>query len=178
MHLILDLDETCISAVEYDEQHTCKTKDCFVLTYDNVPEFVVARRPHLETFLKWAVENCSVSIWSAGQKDYVLDIVRNIFGDNEKYLRMILWRDHCNQSLAATGILKNIHWIINKIPTLKELGHPILIDDLEDNCKSNHLHSIQISKFDSTSPDSINDTSLLRLISILERIQQEAYESQ
>ena len=173
MHLIFDLDETCISSVPTGDAcgaHVDKL-DKFNLYAEpgaTQPEFTTYKRPYLDELLKWANENATVSVWSAGEKNYVLDIVKHLFSANP--VHMILWREHCNASENATRCLKSIDWLQDKLPSLRDMSHPILIDDLADNCQPNKHHAINVRPFNAQDASSPNDTELLQLKNTLASI--------
>lgn len=176
MHIILDLDETCVNAIEYSSIISPNDKKFkkFILAYNNGPEYSVYVRPHLEEFLDWASQHCNLSVWSHGEKDYVLDIVKNIF--RNKQPKLVLWRDHCKQSFSSTGCLKSIEWLSTKIPQFDELGVPILIDDLPETCFINGSNAINVPAFEVSNDDSENDNVLECIKNSLESIHNTAIE--
>ena len=144
MHLFLDLDETCVYSttpnkiVEGFKMFKIKSFDL-----KNV-DFFTYQRPHLDEFLLWAFQNHLVSFWSAGEKNYVFDIVKNIVPSN--YIpKYILFDKFCDECLKETGSLKNMEWLKRKIPELQNDGKLLLVDDLEENCNN---HCYLIDKFD------------------------------
>jgi hypothetical protein len=159
MHIILDLDETLISSVDFGEKIRYENMFKSNIITDpctNEPEFSFYHRPYLRDFLNWLFRNYKVSVWSAGEKTYVLDIVDAIMPQNP---HMILWRDHCNDCEKDTGRLKDIEWLKKKMPDIEE-KYMILIDDLRENCEYNK-YSFNIKNFDIRDENAYNDNSLL-----------------
>jgi TFIIF-interacting CTD phosphatase-like protein len=148
MHLFLDLDETCISSIDYNLPQIANLSYFIVEDETNKPIFKTYKRPHLDEFLLWAFENYNVSFWSAGEKTYVLDILSNIIPPNCSP-KIVLWREHCDQCEAETGCLKSLQWLSTKLP-IDSFGKPILIDDLKENINCNPNNSILISKFEAS----------------------------
>jgi 2-hydroxy-3-keto-5-methylthiopentenyl-1-phosphate phosphatase len=86
IHYILDLDETCINSVEFDQKILDLNIDLehFILKDEKLnPEFIVYVRPYLKKFLRFIHNQGHIfSFWSAGEKNYVLDIIENILPNN------------------------------------------------------------------------------------------------
>lgn len=173
-HIILDLDETCISAVEVRSKTPAKAPNLksFQLFYGGVLNFVVYKRPYLDEFLATCFKLANVSFWSAGEKQYVIDIVSNIVDPaHYKDIRLILWRDHCLQSNKNTSTLKSIQWLAEKIPNMPELlgTDMVLLDDLADNTIFNGIYGFNVPAFNSSDEDASQDTTLLRLAETLKQ---------
>jgi hypothetical protein len=166
MHIILDLDETCISSIDIKDvvknSDFTNCKYFFVYDESNKADMKCYKRPYLDDFLTWCITKFDhVSIWSAGEKNYVLDIVSNIMP--KPYTpTFILWRDHCFECEKETGKLKSIAWLKSKI----DIKDPIiLIDDLKENC---HEHcTFNIPRFDPSVKG--EDVELLKFISKFEQ---------
>lgn len=111
--IVLDLDETLIHASDRGlptrfSVHSSPTSSWQVSTYDNRKEFVreaektsgddpfgikwnyeVIPRPYLQEFLRVCRDNFDyVVVWSAGDKDYVLEICKVIFSE---YKPDLIW---------------------------------------------------------------------------------------
>lgn len=171
VHVILDLDETCIHSTEETEGTVPSfgLESFEIKDEDGKTEFTSYKRPYLNECLNWVKENCNVSVWSAGEKNYVIDIIKNIFED-PSILKFVLWREHCMDCEKDTGALKNLNWLREKMPTIDRLGHAILIDDLKENCEANPGHAINISKFIVKDEHSSKDKELTKIRDQLERI--------
>lgn len=109
MHIILDLDETLLHAMTMSnfikldlqvlsELNGFAKRTIFLTGGDgrNDEMFMVILRPHLFTFIDWCFRNAeSVSVWSAGTKDYVDEIVNCIFTTKQqKELKFVWSRKH------------------------------------------------------------------------------------
>lgn len=178
MHIILDLDETCVSSLEYANAKTCKCTAPSFIIYDDVtkqPLYKTFMRPKLEQFLKWAFANHQVSFWSAGEKCYVLDIIAHILPPNCTPT-MILWNTQCEMCTQETTCLKNIQWLKDKIPDSKLFENAVLVDDLEANVFNNPMYSIQIGEFDMSKEESVlnSDDELERVRTQIEQLESTA----
>jgi TFIIF-interacting CTD phosphatase-like protein len=172
LHVILDLDETLISSKNLkSEQELAETNLEYFSIYENqTPIFTTFKRPNLELFLGWLKENANISIWSAGEKYYVLDVVKNIFPNFNP--RIILWRDQCDLVEKQYGVLKKIDWLKNQVD-ISGLGFPILIDDVLETCNANIGNCIQIPPFNADSSEASKDEELLNIIYALENFKSE-----
>ena len=73
-HIILDLDQTLISAEPSEEYNFAKNREKskkFVF-HDMDGYYVVFERPGLQSFLTYLFDNFNVSIWTAASKRYSL----------------------------------------------------------------------------------------------------------
>lgn len=168
IHVFLDLDETLINSIEPDTVVLNEKLFEWFPIYENNNGPIIFKtflRPHLKTFLDWVFDNCNVSVWSAGERNYVLDIIKAIMP--KRPLKIILWREHCEQAQSVS--LKNLAWLETKID-LEQFGYPILIDDLKQNCHGNEGHCFNIKKFLVTSDNADKDDALLKVIDMLKEI--------
>lgn len=112
MHIILDLDQTLINTesniLPYSTNdvpnvvHLQQT-NLNIYNPDSMKYFTIGKqtyvytRPHLKSFLEYLYNNHKVSIWTAGQLDYCLNIIKRILSDNQfKKTRYIIARDNYN----------------------------------------------------------------------------------
>ena len=166
MHIVLDLDETCISSQELST--IVKGLEYFVIDDDTN----CFKRPFLDQFLDWAFENHRVSFWSNGIKSYVLDIVKNICKTNQ-IPYMILWRTSCDYCMKETGGLKDFEWLMEKKIDLGPETEIVLVDDLKENCDSNPKNCYNIPAFNADSALAQNDRELVKLVAWIEKLQRE-----
>lgn len=119
------------------------------------------KRPHLDTFLDFALKNFKgVYIWSAGKKEYVIPMTEEIFKNHNRKPDGIFTYDHL--SILDNGQyskpLKNIGL---------ELDNTIMIDDRGSNFVENPNNGIVISKYEPnfTNLNELkkNDTALLEI---------------
>lgn len=169
VHVILDLDETLINSTSaFHKNKTYDAKRCAKFELLNSKgteiELDVYMRPHLNEFLSWLCKNFIVSVWSAGEKNYVLDIVEKILPTNP---HAIFWREHCKDCERDTGRLKDIEWLKRKVPDLtRDNEIVVMVDDLKENCVNN-AWSYNISEFDVSNKDACIDNELHQLQSYL-----------
>lgn len=168
IHVILDLDETCISSADVLEKipETNKSLESFQLFYSGILNNLVYKRPHLDKFLEICFLKGNVSFWSAGEKEYVLDIVDHIVPNKFKNkISLILWRDHCIKSNKDTKTLKSVQWLKEKIPCLTTaLGEDVvLIDDLEENVVFNGSLGFIVPTFSHRNPSAYMDDVFKKL---------------
>ena len=97
MHIIFDLDQTLINTesniLPYSTNdvpnvvHLQQT-NLNIYNPDSMKYFTIGKqtyvytRPHLQSFLEYLYNNHKVSIWTAGQLDYCLNIIKEILSDN------------------------------------------------------------------------------------------------
>lgn len=170
LHIILDLDETCISSAEIRRNMPPPADaalEKFQLFYEDSLNYIVHKRPHLDKFLLECFEIGTVSFWSAGDRDYVIDIIYNIVPEKlRERVGLVLWREHCLLSNKETGILKSLMWLQRKIPNLAQVmgGETLLVDDLEENVIFNGNLAHKISAFHYNAPNASQDNELLNLL--------------
>ena len=162
--VILDLDETLVSSVpaedfKFDSQIE-KEKAKKLRFYNLDGTFLVFQRPECQKFLDKVFEKFNVIVWSAGSKDYVLDIVGAVFGNRVPDL--ILWKHHCELSKKCKySRQKDIRLL--KYEFKIELGKkPTLIDDLGSENARNH-DVIKIKEWNFTDDDSLEDKELMSI---------------
>lgn len=92
MHLVLDLDETLVS-VTHDPYHHVFIDESFNVGGQS---FFLKKRPHLTEFLSFAFRNFkSVSVFTAGTRDYATEILRIIMTPEQRQKLMVFFsREH------------------------------------------------------------------------------------
>ena len=176
-NLILDLDETLISAVSYEEYNPKKhdnKKDKFKYK-DMDSYYIVFYRPGLEKFLKYIFKKFNVSVFTAASKDYALFIIENIILDkgidgkrkNNRSLDYIFFSYHCDITKKVKNGIKDLSalWDIYKLQGYDK-NNTIIIDDNPDVKKTGYC--IQVPEFNFLDKDSENDNYLENLAKILE----------
>jgi hypothetical protein len=106
LNIILDLDQTIISAEsseEYDQEKN-KTKEKKFIFHNMDNYYTIFERPGLQIFLDYLFKNFNVSIWTAASKDYALFIIDNIILQNkkERQLDWVFFSYHCDLSRKLT----------------------------------------------------------------------------
>ena len=174
--IILDLDQTLISAEPVEEHNFDKYKEkSKKFRYDNMDGYyIVYSRPHLQAFLDYIFENFTVTIWTAASKDYALFIIEKIILNNkpERKLDFIFFSYHCELSKNIKKYSKELSmlWDETKFPTYSK-NNTVIIDDYKEDvhlCQPNNC--IIAPPFEFTEKDSENDTFLLDLIPELEKM--------
>lgn len=166
-NIILDLDNTLISAISKSEE-TKKTK----LKLKGIPYvsmhgiYKIYERPKLQEFLDFIFENFNVSVWTAASTSYALFIIKNfIYVKKNRKLDYIFTSYHCKQSKEKNKILKDLSLIISD---KKKLKNYFLIDDDYEVCKAQPENSFCIKKFDVLK--SIKDHELKKMKKTLKKI--------
>jgi TFIIF-interacting CTD phosphatase-like protein len=164
INLFLDLDETLEHSFDISGKKTMPIYIENFVHHNFEKTYVVMERPNLQKFLDWAFKNFNVSIWSAGQEEYVKFIVENIIEKSKKRkLNHVLHSKDCdNSELNYDGHIKKLDmlWKIYKFPGYTP-ENTILIDDLSSNTFSQENNSIRIPKFNGKGGE--NDTKLIEL---------------
>lgn len=174
-NIFLDLDETIISAIEFEKYNenkleNDKRKNNFSV-YNMGKDYIVFERPHLQEFLDYLFENFNVSIWTAASKIYALFIIKNIILKNpNRQLDYIFFSYHCNLSEKFKNGLKDLSllWDTYNLPNYKD-SNTVIIDDNPEVKKTGFC--ISAPEFIFTDRNSDQDTFLIELTSKLKKIQ-------
>ena len=174
-NIILDLDETLISAIstdEYDikkddkkafEKFECKNMDNY---------YYVFYRPGLQKFLDYLFDNFNVSVWTAASKDYALFIIDKIILDNEnnndRKLDYIFFSYHCDLSKKLKNGIKDLSilWDVYKLPNYNS-NNTLIIDDNPDVHETGFC--IPIKEFVAIKDGSENDKEFEKIKKKLEK---------
>ena len=76
-NIVLDLDETCISAIEVEDFHENKEElenkkaKCHIFE----GYYYIYERPGIQDFLDYIFENYNVTVWTAASREYALFII-------------------------------------------------------------------------------------------------------
>ncbi len=168
LNLILDLDNTLISAEsieEYDIEHNKEKSSKFNIV--NMDDFyVVFERPGLEDFLDFIFKNFNVSVWTAASLSYCLFIVENIILKNkpERKLDYIFFSYHVNASKKIKNQTKSLAllWDVYKLPNYNQ-NNTLILDDYDEVYNSQKNNCIFMKAFEFTDEDSENDNFLSQL---------------
>lgn len=183
-NLILDLDQTLISAEASEEFDFKKYKDkSKLLRSDDMEGFyMVYSRPHLQKFLDYAFENFNVTIWTAASKDYALFIINKIILNNQpkRKLDFIFFTYHCDLSKKIKKYSKELCmlWDIHNLPGYSS-NNTVILDDYKDDvhkCQPNNC--IIAPPFEFTKEGSENDTFLKDIIPQLDQMKVRIEENQ
>lgn len=167
-HILLDLDQTLISAEpaeEYDfEKNKAKAKK-FVF-HDMDGYYVVFERPGLQNFLTYLFDYFDVSVWTAASKDYALFIVDKIIlaGNKNRHLNYIFYSYHCDLSNRDKKSSKNLAMLWD-IYGLKDFSaeNTLILDDYDEVYNSQPKNCIVAKPFEFNDKNSTKDNFLDKL---------------
>jgi TFIIF-interacting CTD phosphatase-like protein len=174
--IILDLDQTLISAEPSDEHNLDKYKEKHLKfrSDDMDGYYMVYSRPHLQEFLDYAFKNFNVTIWTAASKDYALFIIEKIILDNreDRKLDFIFFSYHCDWSKKEKQSSKDLTmlWDKHKLPGFSSKNTIILDDYVKEvhTCQPNHC--VIAKPFEFTTKGSEEDTFLKDIIPYLDEM--------
>lgn len=100
--VILDLDNTCICAVEMDDLDKVKDPESF--TYVDMEDiYRIYERPGLQSFLDELFDKYDVGIWTAAGFDYAKFVIDHfILVKPDRKLTFFMWDYHCDYSNETT----------------------------------------------------------------------------
>lgn len=179
LSIILDLDNTLISALSFNElqQITIKNKELQKfressyawLDMDN--SYRIFERPQLQNFLTYVFRNFKVSVWTAASKQYAIFIIKNIILGNQsnRKLEYVFFSHHCRTKNMKTdkscNNYKNLNLLNDEFRLNFDLSKTFIIDDHPNVCKIQPDRCLAIKAFniEEELPDNIDDS----LISIM-----------
>lgn len=168
INILLDLDQTLISAEKYEEYdiEKYKKKAKKFKSQDMIGYYYVFERPGLQAFLNYLFKNFNVSIWTAASKDYALFIIENIIlGKNiTRKLDYIFFSYHCTLSEKKYKKTKNLRmlWEVYKLNGYFPYN-TIIIDDYKEVFKTQPNNCILVKPFEFTKEGSEKDKFLKEL---------------
>lgn len=151
--LVLDIDECCIHT--YAEEgvddpeimlpHNVGLRSRFFeIEFSGVEPLWGVKRPYLDQFLAFAGRYFKlIVVWSAGEKEYVLAIVKELFRDHRQP-DLILTRDDCIGDMRSYH--KPLYVLKKRMPDL-DLRQVLALDDRESNFKDNPDNGLTIPPF-------------------------------
>lgn len=175
-NIILDLDQTVISAEASEELDFRKYKDKSNLfrSDDMDGYYMVYSRPYLQEFLDYAFKNFNVTIWTAASKDYALFIIEKIILDKkpERKLDFIFFAYHCDLSKKTKKYSKELCmlWDIHKLPGYSSKNTVIIDDYKADVHKCQPNNCIIAPPFEFEKDGSEHDTFLKDIIPQLDKM--------
>jgi hypothetical protein len=171
LNLLLDLDETLISS---QESPIDNTKADLVISEINddgttTPVWYTYKRPYLDEFLDHVFSNYNVSVFTASQQSYCLDIVDGIILKNhpERKLDYIFFSDHCEQSEKLydnnSKSLKML-WEVYDLPNYN-IMNTVLMDDRQDLVDAQpDCNIVRVPVYDKKRAYADQDTFLLEMM--------------
>jgi len=173
-HVILDLDETLISAEpveEYDFNKNKKKAKGFKF-HDMDGYYIVFERPGLQSFLDYVFKNFKVSIWTAASKEYAIFIADKIILANkpDRKLEYLFFSYHGDISKKKTKGPKSISllWELYNLPEFDK-KNTFIIDDLDKVCDGEQ-NCIPVKEFKFTDENSDKDDFLGKLQKELDKV--------
>jgi len=154
--VILDLDNTCISAVEMDELHQVPKPDQF-RSEDLEDVYRIYQRPGLQEWLTELFQHYKVAVWTAAGLSYGLFVIKKFIIDNkpERQLEFFMWDDHCDySSRRSKGQAKKLS-LLEPLFSLKTM---VLVDDNKDVLKQRD--TVNSRYFEVTHKDAHKDNFL------------------
>lgn len=174
-NVVLDLDNTLISAIDAAEQQAMgKTAIAQLQSkfrWENMEdEFMVFERPYLQRFLTWLFRNFNVSVWTAASKTYASFIVERFVAGPDRTLDFVLFSDHCKQSQQACNAHKNLSMMSSIFPTGYNPAETLIIDDHDEVYHTQPARCIRVQRFDATDSRCTQDTELLSVLKQLRQL--------
>ncbi len=155
--LILDIDETLIHASET----VLEDRPDFT-----VEDFHVYKRPHVDEFLDYSLENYKVAIWTTANKPFAHSIVQKLFEEPDQ-LEFVWSKEKCtmvyNHQIFEHQHLKNLSKVKKKSFSL---DHVIMVDDSPYKLKKNYGNLVRVDEFTGDK----DDTELLKLMKYLDTL--------
>lgn len=168
-HVILDLDETLISAQpvkpedENDKVDPIDPKKAKKFKFHDMDGYyMVFERPGLQEFLDFLFDNFNVSIWTAASKDYALFVVdKIILAKPNRKLSHIFYSYHGRISKKKKAGPKGLKllWELYSIPSFNP-KNTFIIDDLDKVLEGQEGHCISAKAFLFQDKDSEKDKFL------------------
>ena len=163
-NLIFDLDQTLISAEDWDTQEFNKNKKkAKKFTFHDMDGYyIVFERPNLQSFLDYAFANFNVSVWTAASKDYALFIIDNIILTKpDRHLDWIFFSYHCDISKKKKGGTKDLDMLWDEYKlTGYNKNNTIILDDYDEVYNTQPDNCIIAVPFEFEQEDSENDRYL------------------
>lgn len=162
--VVLDLDNTCICAIEKDRLNSVANPTFYV----NENQFVdledlyrIYPRPKLQEFLDILFRDFNVAVWTAADLDYALFVIDNFITMNnpERELQFIMWGEHCEYSSEHSVDEQAKLLTLLSLPLenpLFDINKMVLIDDNELVLRQKQ-DTIDSNYFDVTKHDAIYD---------------------
>ena len=164
-NVILDLDQTLISAEPVEEFKPKKNRDFVKHNMDGY--YYVFERPYLQEFLTFLFKNFNVSIWTAATKDYALFIVDKVILKNKKERKLdyIFFSYHCgiSEDLQDGTKALRMFWNVYNMPGYSE-KNTLIVDDYDEVRNTQPDNCIVAPSFEYNNDQSVDDTFLKKLI--------------
>ena len=173
-NVILDLDETLISAEPVEEYDFKKNKgrEKKFKKHDMDGYYIVFERPGVQEFLDYLFNNFNVSVWTAASKDYAVFVVNKVLlskpGRKLNYLLFSYHGDISKKSGKGPKDIKALSEVF-KLPEFT-LKNTFIIDDLDKVCKGQEGNCIRAKEFKFSDEGSEKDDFLPRIQKEVENV--------
>jgi TFIIF-interacting CTD phosphatase-like protein len=174
-NIILDLDETLISAFELPEykkstwkQDEFRRRGEAFQVHQMGDEYMIVERPHVQDFLDFVFKHYNVSVWTAASKDYAIFILRKIVLRPGRKLDLFLFAENTDDSYNKTGCLKQLNQLFH-LPRFTALN-TMLVDDNKNVSESQNNHVWRMKKFNFFHKGSEHDEYLVYLLDEMKNV--------
>lgn len=168
-HIILDIDETLISAAERTKcsAEILNRRFLFQHSFTEDNSFIICERPHLQPFLDHLFTTYNVSIWTAANKYYLQHIIKNVILRNNRRIFLMFWSDHVkvSQEIYQTNKQLSILWDILHLPF--NTKNVVILDDNVEVFNSQPSLCVHITPFEFQATLSENDNELVVMCQII-----------
>jgi TFIIF-interacting CTD phosphatase-like protein len=170
-NILLDLDQTLISAEPTEEVDFKKDKDKMKkFKFHNMDGYyVVFERPGLQEFLTYLFENFNVSVWTAASKDYALFVINKavLAGKANRKIDYVFFSYHCDisESLSLKKGTKDLNMLWDYFCVSGySRDNTMILDDYDDVYNTQKNNCIIAAPFEFSKDKSGDDTFLSELL--------------
>jgi len=170
--IVLDIDETLISSniVKEDELHTIDQHQFdFNFTLDGVDTtyyVFIKKRPFVDQFLEYLIDNYKIAVFTAADREYATKILEHL-GILDK-LEFFKSRESLSIGFDWFKLIVYLKKL-KSIPDI-DLKKTVIIDDTKEVANRNSRNLIHVNSFQWDKRGSDGDATLLKVISLLEKI--------
>jgi TFIIF-interacting CTD phosphatase-like protein len=175
LNILLDLDQTLISAEPTEEYDFKKNKEKVkkFKKHDMDGYYFVFERPGLQDFLTFLFANFNVSIWTAASKDYALFVINKaiLAGHTDRKIDYIFFSYHCDVSKDVKKGSKDltILWDVYNV-TGYTPENTVILDDYNEVYDTQRDNCIVAPPFEFTHDNSESDSFLKDLTTDLTQL--------
>ena len=165
LNVVLDLDQTVISAEEMDTFKVNHEKMDKFKYHDMDGYYYVFERPDLQKFLDWLFANANVSIWTAASKDYALFIAdKIILAKPGRKIEWFFFSSHCKVSKKKKRCIKDLSmlWDIFNIEGF-DSSNTVILDDNDEVYSAQQHRVIKAPPFEYKDRNSHLDDWLMKV---------------
>ncbi|CAF1284586.1 unnamed protein product [Adineta ricciae] len=172
--LVLDIDGTLVFAedksqvthMEIEQNHHFELEEGSILVW---------KRPDIDEFLEWCLEQYDVGVWSASGSEYVHAVVDHIFPEHLRSKLKFIWtssrctRRYHQRSLDVYGVpftIKKLRKLWRRKTNSYNRRNTLILDDSPSTYRENYGNAIPIASYAASS----KDRELQRIKSLLETL--------